>query len=336
MTSVQIGVIGCGRAAQDLHLPALARIPDIQVVALADADPDRLTAAGSKWRINRRYQDYRELVCDSSVDAVLIAIPPRMHHDAFLLAANSHKHTYIEKPLAMNLEEADRMAAAETTSSIRVVVGFNLRSHRLVQQARKLIREGTLGPILSMRSEWVGGNGVRPDWQRRRNEGGGVLYELGVHHFDLWRYLLDSEVSSVEAESASNGAEDFSVHVKAHMLNGATASANLVLDGEAKHQVEVFGTEGSFRFSLYRADSLQFHPVGRTGQLGQWLAALPGAVNAVRRGGDYIDSYRRHWLRFVAAVQGGETPATLQDGRESLRIAMAAMDSLNRRSSSGA
>ena len=310
-----------------LHLPALARIAEVEVTALADADAGRLKAAGTKWGVDRRYPDYRALLRDPAVDAVLITVPTPFHCEVFLAAADAGKHIYIEKPLAMNLEEADQMLAAAVQSAVRSVVGFNLRSHRLVEKARELIRAGVLGPIVSVRTALVGGQQERPAWQCRRAEGGGALYELGIHHFDLWRFLLDTEVAHVEAQSLSDGSDDANVAVTARLRNGALACSVFALHGAAAHEVEVIGESASLRFSLYRADSLDIQPAGRLRQFARWLQQLPAAAKAARRGGDYADSYRTHWLRFLESMRGGEAPATLQDGREAVRILLATIES---------
>jgi predicted dehydrogenase len=327
--AVQIGVIGCGRAAQ-LHLRALAGIPEAKVAALADADTGRLSAAGAKWGVGRRYADYRALIADPLVEVILIAVPTPAHQDVFLAAAESGKHIYIEKPLAMDLSDADRMLAAAEKSAGRAVMGFNLRSHRLVQEAKALARSGALGPVHLMRTLWVGGLDERPNWQWRRAEGGGALYELGVHHFDLWRFLLDTEVAQIETQSLPDDSDDSRVVAAARLLNGALVCSVFALRGAAMHEIELIGESGSLRFSLYQADSLEIHPAGRLSQLARWLQQLPEAARAAQRGGDYVDSYRAHWLRFLESLRGGESPATLQDGRESLRIALTAIDSLDR------
>ncbi len=302
----------------------------MKVTALADDDASRLGAVGSKWRVDKLYADYQLLVDERSVDVVLIAVPAPLHHDVFLTAAGAGKHTYIEKPLATNLEDADRMVATAEQLSIGAVVGFNLRSHRLVQQARGLVRDGRLGPILAVRTVWIGGWQERPDWQRRRAEGGGALYELAVHHFDLWRFLFDTEVVRIETQTPASGSDDAIVGVTAQLRNGALACSVFALQGLAMHEVEVIGESASLRFSLYRADSLQIRPAGRVKQIAQWFEQLPEAVKAARLGGDYLDSYRTHWVRFIESIRGGKSPATLLDGRASLRVAVDAIESLSR------
>jgi predicted dehydrogenase len=328
---IRIGVVGCGRAALQLHLPALARIPGVSVTALADVDPAGLRAAGEKWGVAQRYTDYGSLVVDPSVDVVLISAPTSLHHEVFLAAAEAGKHIYIEKPLALTLEEADRMRSAAARSAGRTAVGFNLRSHRLIEEARKRVREGALGSIRFMRTALVGNVRARPSWACRRAAGGGAIYELGIHHFDLWRFLLGAEVAEVTAQSGSDGGDDANVVVTARMCNGVLACSALALQGAASHDIEIVGESSSLRFSLYRADSMEMRPVGRLQGLARWLEQFPGAMKAARHGGDFLDSYRIHWLRFLSSIRSGEPPASLEDGRESLRIALAAIESLNQR-----
>ena len=181
--AIRVGVIGCGQAAAQLHLPALARIPDVKVTAVADVDAARLNAACDRWSVEHGYKDYRVLIADPCLDVLLISVPTRMHHDVFLASVDSGKHIYIEKPLALTLEQSDRMLARAAQAPGRVAVGFNLRSHRLVRRAHELVQSGVLGPVVLLRTLWAGRTREYTDWHCRREEGGGVLYELGAHHF---------------------------------------------------------------------------------------------------------------------------------------------------------
>ncbi|MGH7824568.1 MAG: Gfo/Idh/MocA family protein [Candidatus Binatia bacterium] len=88
------------------------------------------------------------------------------------------------------------------------MLGFNLRWHRLVRRARETIRRGTLGMIQMIRTVLTSYHENVPEWRRYRTQGGGVLFEQAVHHFDLWRYLLQSEVEEVFATSRSGKWDD--------------------------------------------------------------------------------------------------------------------------------
>jgi predicted dehydrogenase len=324
-----VGVAGCGRAAVELHLPALARLPGIKVTALADPDSARLNSANCPGGGVSRYENYRDLLADPSVQVVLITVPTPLHHDTFLAAVQAGKHIYVEKPLALNLDQADRMLRAVAGSRSRTVLGFNLRSHRLVRKARECIKSGILGRILALRTVLVGGIRLeeRASWQRCRADGGGAVYELGSHHFDLWRFLLETEASEVRAQTFSSGSDDSAVSVSARFASGVLATSFFALYGSASHEVEIIGETARLRFSLYRSDSFEIQPAGRAAQLKRWLNQLPAASWAARQGGDYRDSYRVHWRHFLDSIPDGNPPATIEDGRKSLCIALAAFES---------
>jgi predicted dehydrogenase len=326
---VRIGVIGCGQAAVGLHLPVLARIPGVQVTAIADADSGRLTHAGSRWSVDQRYSDYRALIADKSVDTVLISVPAYLHAQVFVEAANAGLNIYLEKPLALTLAEAEHIIGAARVCSGCCVMGFNLRSHRLVKNARDLIATGALGPIELIRTSFVGGVGEATGWRQRRAEGGGSIYEFGVHHFDLWRYLLNAEVLSVSAHGVSSRWDDATVGVTAEIENGALASSVFAFGGAETHEIEIIGRAGLVRFSLYHADSFEIRPRGRVSRAVATLTCFADAITAARHGGDYADSFRRHWVRFLRSARDGEpSPATVEDGCEALRIALSAIHSI--------
>jgi myo-inositol 2-dehydrogenase/D-chiro-inositol 1-dehydrogenase len=324
--ALRVGIIGCGRAAVALHIPALAKIPGLRISAVCDSDARRPAKVALSDRAVSRHTDYRSLIADPSVDVVLVAVPPAQHAEVFVAAVEAGKHVYAEKPLALGLEEADRMVAAAAASPARCTVGFNLRSHRLVRVARSHLRAGAVGRLIALRTTLIGGPVARPAWQHHAGEGGGAIFELGSHHFDLWRYLLNAEVEEVRAQYAQD-ANGSTALVSGRLANGAVAVSLLALHGAATHDVEVIGEDGLMRFSLYRGDSLEIGPDGRVTRLAKWLGQLPGAARYARRGGDYLDSFRRHWLRAAACFRGAESPATLEDGRRSLEIALTALES---------
>jgi predicted dehydrogenase len=126
---LRIGVIGCGEIAQIIHLPTLRELPELFAVrALCDVSPVVLDSLGSQWPGAECFTDHRALLADASVDAVLIA-NHNVHHAATALdALAAGKHVLLEKPMCINLEEADSLAAAEARSGVIVQIGF-MRRH---------------------------------------------------------------------------------------------------------------------------------------------------------------------------------------------------------------
>ncbi|MBM3516122.1 MAG: Gfo/Idh/MocA family oxidoreductase [Acidobacteria bacterium] len=314
---MRVGIIGCGRVADSLHFPALRRIPGVNVTALCDLDAGRLTECGRRHGVSQLHSVPEKLAADGTVDVILLAAPTAAHHAAMLEVAGFGKPVYLEKPVARTMEEAREIAVLE--AKVRVGMGFNLRSHRLVDRARSVVQSGALGRIVGIRSLLIGGDANRPLWQTRFEDGGGPLHELGVHHFDLWRFLLGEEVTDPRA----SGDIDSTVSVTARFESGAAASAMFALNGTPANEIEIIGERFRLRFSLYQGDSFATEPAGRARAMLAWVKELPDAARSARFGGDFIDSYRRHWLRFFESVRSGNPmPATVDDGIHALRVVL--------------
>ena len=113
---LRFGLIGCGRVTETLHLPALKQLDDADVVALADISGDRLNKVADLFHIPDRYPDYQCLLADCSIDAVAVCVPARFHVDVALAALEAGKHLFIEKPLALGLDECDRLIEVKKLS----------------------------------------------------------------------------------------------------------------------------------------------------------------------------------------------------------------------------
>lgn len=340
---LRIGIVGCGRAGEQLHLPALAKIRDAEVTALADVDPARLTRVAEQFGIARRFDDWRHLVSEAAVDIVGVCAPADQHEAITVAALAAGKHVYVEKPLALNERAAAAMVEAAAAGPGRATVGLNLRSHRLVGQARRIIASGTLGKIELLQTSWSAGSNLGARWPESRDQratGGGVLFEMATHHTDLWRYLLDDEVDNVfAAASYRGGVEDMSATVTAQMRGGVLVSGVYSQASSDCNDVAVYGQAGILRFSCYRADSLSFQPTSALGggararlrELGRSARGLPAALASAFAGGDFRQSYVNHWRAFLRSIeQGTDPPCTLEDGRQSLRAIIAAQAASDR------
>jgi predicted dehydrogenase len=332
---VRLGLIGCGRVAVERHLPALRHVDGFRLVAVADSDAARL----APFDVAQRHLDYRELLERSDVDAVGILTPTASHVDIALAALAAGKHVLIEKPLALNAAECDRLIERAAVSPGKVVVGFNLRWHRLVRRARLLVAGGALGRVTAIRSaythERTGDNA--PDWHRKRESGGGVLLNEAVHHFDLWHHLLGAEVEQIFAATRhSSRYEDECSAVTATLEGGVLATGIFAFRTSANSEIEIFGEKGRLCLNCYRFDGLEFYPwSGYPGdprdRFGKWVAAareLPAALSVLRRGGEFADTFRGLWQHFHDCISGNRpSECTLQDGKRAIEVAAASVAS---------
>jgi predicted dehydrogenase len=146
MTTLRIGIIGCGEVTQVMHLPSLSQLSDLfTVTALCDVSNQVLQAVGDHWNIPDRYLDYRDLIAQAEVDAVLVANPDAYHAPTVLTAIAAGKHVLIEKPMCISLQEADAIVAAAANAGVTVQVGYMRRYAPAFVEACRLTQE--LGSI---------------------------------------------------------------------------------------------------------------------------------------------------------------------------------------------
>jgi myo-inositol 2-dehydrogenase/D-chiro-inositol 1-dehydrogenase len=200
-------------------------------------------------------------------------------------------------------------------------------------------RKGMLGNLKSICSVYTHCHSGKTaqSWHKRRALGGGVMINDGVHHFDLWRFLLGTEVTEIYADSmSSEHFEDDTCTVTARLDNGMLASGIFSFSTSANSELEIFGKEGRLLISLYRFDGLEFF--AKTSDPGsiktrlrsavQTAKELPNALSLIRRGGYFGCSYEALWRHFADCIRQDAQPGcTLTDGRKALQIALAALES---------
>jgi myo-inositol 2-dehydrogenase / D-chiro-inositol 1-dehydrogenase len=332
-------VIGCGRIAGLRHLPALAALPNARVVAVADVHAERLAGIADRFGIERRYGSHEELLADAEIEAVAVLVPAALHAEVAIAALDAAKHVLVEKPLALDLSDADRLVERAAASDRQVLVAYNLRWHRLVREARRLLAGGAIGEPELLASSFTSPYAYRTEakpWRRARETGGGVLVEMASHHYDLWRYLLRDDPVEVSALVRDGDEEDEAATVQVRM-RGGTLVTGLFSQRSLEHQdLEVFGTEGHLRLGVYRFDALEVtrHPRrvgdarGRLDGAARLVRSLPAAAAEARAGGLFVASYRDEWRHFLAVCRGEVEPeCTAEDGRRSLALLLAAAES---------
>jgi myo-inositol 2-dehydrogenase/D-chiro-inositol 1-dehydrogenase len=339
MRPLGVGIVGCGEIAQKCHLPTLGRLREARAVALADTDAERLYRAGERFGIERRHADYRALLADATVEAVAVLVPARLHVEVALAALEAGKHVLIEKPLALSLAECDRLIERAARSDRAVLVGFNTRWHPLVRRARDVVRCGLAGPLRMVRTTFACLEqhvGNVAEWRKRRALGGGGLLDMAIHHFDLWRFLLEREANEVTALLGAEEADDELGVVSARMDGGVLATESFVERTAVAQEIELLGRAGRVAVSCHCFDGLHIFPLARypgdartrLAAAANTLRALPGALLRRTRRGDYGASFLGEWRHFIDCVRCGARPeCTPTDGRRALEIAIAAAQS---------
>ncbi len=318
-----MGVVGCGAIATGVHLRVLRRLRGVHVTAVAD--PARAAREHAVRLVPGAavLASAEDLVARRDVDAVVVCSPSGAHAEHALLALAAGRHLYLEKPLAIDLGEGQRVVETGEAAGVVAAIGFNWRYQPLVQRARELLRAGAIGDVREARTVFCE-PAVVSGWKLRRETGGGVLLDLGSHHVDLLRWLLEAEVEDVEATIASRDSEHDEAELVLALSGGRTARSLFSFRKGATDRLELVGTRGILRIDRYRR-SLAVEPPRRvlTRRLAGWRlrtlvrpASEPSWCRALRAWTDAV--------RGVGAVHPTVQLPTLTDGLRSLEAILAA------------
>lgn len=200
---VKYGVIGCGAIAQRRHLPECVNNPESKLVALADPVKERVEFLATKYGA-KAYSDYKEILADPTIDAVVVAGPNSLHMTQTIEALNAGKHVLVEKPMATTREDAKAMIEAARKTGKFLMIGLNQRLMPPHVKAKKLLQSGAIGNVFAFRTAFQhpGPEGWSVDagksWFFKKGQAFmGVTGDLGVHKADLLRWLLGQEFTEV-------------------------------------------------------------------------------------------------------------------------------------------
>lgn len=263
MDKVKVAVLGAGFIS-DIHLESYHRfVPEAEVVAVYSRSRERGEAFARKYSIPRVFQSITEAIEYSECDVVDICLPNFLHCEATLAAAKAGKHIIIEKPLAVTLEEADRMIEACERAGVKLMYAEELCFAPKYERVRHLVREGAVGDIYMLK-QGEKHSGPHSDWFYDINQaGGGVLMDMGCHAFGWFFWMLNNararsvfaSMSTVLHKGRTKG-EDNSV-VVVEFDNGVIGVAE---NSWAKHggmddRSEVYGTDGVVYADLFQGNA---------------------------------------------------------------------------------
>jgi myo-inositol 2-dehydrogenase / D-chiro-inositol 1-dehydrogenase len=334
MASLRIGLIGCGHMGRVVHLNNLARFPHVEVVALAEPDAQRRQAASEQAPRAAAYAEYGELLERTDIDAVLICLPNALHADVAIKALQRGKHIYLEKPLAINLEDGGKIVEAWRRSARVGMIGFNYRFNRLHQEVRRHLQAGVLGELIAARSVFSSARQHAPAWQQTRQTGGGVLLNLASHHVDLVRFWFGQCVQDVFATVRSQRVEADSATVELRLADGLLVQSFFSMSSANDDRFDIYGRGGALRFDRHNSWSVTVTKSAcartPTQRLQQALTLLRGSPIGMKkfRTPTWEPSFAAALAHFVHAARTG-TPASpdLMDGYQSLTVIAAAEQS---------
>ncbi|WP_265107805.1 Gfo/Idh/MocA family protein [Halosolutus halophilus] len=338
-SALTVGVLGVGNIGM-VHLQSALAMPNVAVQAAADTVPENRERA-ERAGVPRTYDDYVELLEAETLDAAIVALPPFLHADAVSHAADAGVDVFVEKPLARSTEEADELLSVADRGGIAVGVDHTLRYQSDMRGVRRAYEEGRVGhvPYVSMtrlNDSPLGRPPAEDDppaWPHDpAAAGGGSLYELGIHCFDLLEWIF----GDLEIRDAATG----------HSLDVPVEDAATVLLRSPETETTITLHCGSYQWEELPEVNTRLRLEGVTGTISndQFLpgnfyasAARAALENVAKRftgsGPDvyaptfYLEAHYDALADFCDAIRENETPPIDgADGRRALELAETAYD----------
>lgn len=323
MDQIGVGVIAAGQMGQR-HANVYRQIPDSQLRAVADLNTQAAHAAADPAGA-LVYADWRELLARDDIHAVSICLPDWLHRDAVIAAAAAGKHILLEKPLAIEVTDADDMLAAATSAGITLMVGQTLHFDPRYAMPLEDYRRGAIGDIIH-----VYARRNNPITSAQKFEGNTtVLQFLGIHDVEYVLSMVDEPVVRVTAEShralATDLGIDDAVFTLVKFASGAVASfehawtlpvqTHRALDA----RLDAVGTKGMIRIDCAPATSMTISAQGVETH-DTWYGPTFGE--------DYAGAIYHEVRHFVDCVRTGAEPAVkLKHAYQAVRVVAAAQQS---------
>jgi myo-inositol 2-dehydrogenase/D-chiro-inositol 1-dehydrogenase/scyllo-inositol 2-dehydrogenase (NAD+) len=200
LNRVRFCLIGAGRAGL-VHAGNLrSRIRDAELAALCDTDEGTLAEVGRQLDVDALVTDYRDVVRREDIDAVVIVTPTFLHCRIACAAAESGKHIFLEKPMAITVDECRRINAAVKKAGVKLQIGFMRRFDERFVEAKRILDSGEMGRVLIIKSTGRGPGGPGP-WLYNLERSNGIIAEVNSHDIDTLYWFTGSRLRRVYAES---------------------------------------------------------------------------------------------------------------------------------------
>ncbi len=318
-----IGLIGAGWVAS-VRAECFQRLPGVELRGVADIDQDRLRHFANRYGVADCHLDWHELISRDDISVVNIAAPNYLHAEMTMASAQAGKHIICEKPLCLNLEEADLVIDTCHRQGIKLCYTERLCFAPKFVRAKELVDAGGVGEIYNIRYSKKGGEPTAISAWNKEQAGGGALVDIGCHGIEFCRWVMDKQpVRSVYAQldthrhDNDSGLEDDAIVIM-EFGHGGTAliESSFALRGPSQSRAEIFGTEGVIYADLL--GGLQCFTEKGTGRGSEeWLFSSYKSI--------WEQGYPQEIAHFIECIRKDVEPRECgEDGRAVLEIMLAA------------
>lgn len=314
-------LIGCGRAGMIHARNFDSKVPGARMVVVVDVVEGAARAASVELGIDRYYTDYRAILEDGTVDAVVVVSPTDLHRGIVVDCANYGKHVFCEKPMAMNEQDCQAMIDACAKNRVKLQIGFMRRHDRSFQEAKRMLDQGVIGDLVLVKSHTRGPSKPRP-WMYDLKKSNGILAEVNSHDIDAIRWFAGSDIASLYAVGGNfrnpEARAEYPDYYDSVTMTGVFENGvQFVIDGAAYVQygydsrVELVGAKGVLHVGhdeeRFIRCSTPEHG-SSTPFISSWMIL-------------FEDAYLREDIAFVQSILNDtEPPVTGYDGKMTVKV----------------
>ena len=265
---MKIGIVGCGSVSAE-HIKPLQKISSCKIVALCDVDKMKAKKTARQFSIADVYDNFSKLLDEKNPDVVHILTPPDTHKDLSIQAMEAGCHVLVEKPMAMNMKEAEDMIRVSKRCDVNIGVCHNFLFESAVIEARELFTKGALGKVTSIEIFWrIDRDGPASRYQTTQwihDLHGGIFHEIAPHPVYLQMgFLNDLKVISACSGINKNGL--LTKHDELRVLSEADSGlASLTISVNANPRqvfMRIYGTKMTLHIDLVSNLILKLRPIG--------------------------------------------------------------------------
>jgi inositol 2-dehydrogenase len=322
-----MGLIGAGRMGKVFAHTLAFTVAEVDLVAVADANPQTAAEVAARFGIPDCYADYHALLARDDIQAVAVVTPTATHAEVIQAAALAGKHIFSEKPLAQTLEMCDQAIAVVESTGVKLQLGFMRRFDPAYRLAKQKIEAGLIGSPVMFRATSRDPKRTSLEFARRENSGG-LIMDMGVHDFDLARWLMGSEVARVQTEGEclvypelKEVGDIDNAMINLRFANQAVGNIDISRNAVYGYDIrtEVLGSEGALHIGkLQQTATLMLTRAGVTHD------TVPYFMER------FADAYAEEIRDFVACLLEDRPPSvTASDARKATAIGIAATLSLD-------
>lgn len=260
---IGVALVGLGYYSTDLLAPGLQQTKNCYLAGIVTGTPAKAEKWKSQYNIPDKniysYDNFASIANNPAIDVIYVVLPPSMHAEYSIKAAEAGKHVWCEKPMAMTAAECQRMIDAARKNKVQLTIGYRMHHEPNTQRIMKFAKDLTYGKLKNLTAEAGYREGRTDHWKQKKAMGGGAMYDMGVYPLNAARYASGMEPIAVTARASTTRPEIYkeveeTMEFDLEFPGGATAQCQTSF-GRGMNELQVNFERGGYRLSPFQAYS---------------------------------------------------------------------------------